>query len=1662
MSTVVNAPRKPTVISKTDWGLKPNRKQLRAQREFIQQERAFNLFRRKRKEVSKDRREVDIDLARSAKIQQGMDLTLRLEDEEYVSQSGAFGVVNAVVRTAAAVGVARSISKLCSRISATCEKTGESTADVLDAVSGFIGKPADGSGPESLRSQVGNLVEQISSVFTGFVDAAKSCSRAFWLIPSAIFLYTLSKCIPSNIVVAGVLAIVGAHFFPKIWSGISKWFVRSSEPQAQAGTSDLGFLSTLVCLVTVPTKNPQAMAGEIMRRASVAERSTSGFTHIFDNLIKISEKLVNTVLKMFGKEEVEWTDRIDRMLRTWSVKVDDFEKTCVARNPTLAELKAATIVQQEGVGMRQLVRTQYARVYLDKYLDRLAARLQPHMGAMNNADAFRQQPIFTLLGGGSGIGKTSLLKAFALSVLLLADMIPASEAIQQLWQKGISDYWNGYIQQLAYVMDDAFQLKMNANTPDNEAMTVIRSIGNFAFPLNYADVESKGRFYFNSPLVVGTTNVANVRDACAGVLAAPEAVTRRIAHGYWVYLADDYKLTTPSGTVVLDYEKLTREWKANVEALTDESTQLDVINCMPWKAWRIVHHDFNGLEPSPTVESSFHLGQLAMIVADQLKGREKAHQEEVEDFTHWLKKIESLKLPKQATSGLAKDVAETSSHPISEEPEAVSQGALKYGGTEALSPSGMYAAVRRIVGEPVVPAPATTGNVIILPPVGEDDCIPVGPGLEAPFDPVAFMKEFEEAKEERKSWVTAFAAWVADSVKNLPTYIATTVCYTTGISCPKDAAWLKVVAGVVTFTSMVLLTHAFKFMLKVVKGLVSAVWGLFADMFGLREPEEQSNTKEPKVRTKARVEGIPRFAEQQANSQLGVPPKDVMADLYYKNCYKVLITEGAKDKDGVSLGQVLFLEGDLAVMPAHFYDELQKSENAGKYMRFYSCDSHRFDSSIPISSFLTFKNAFVAKEVDLVYVKFNKGFIKASRHITHLLLTEAQMAQAIRQREITVRLDTCRIFTYSSELTLGRMTHTSPYIELVNNLMVSGVSRDGLLKYTMPTELGDCGSPLSIAEPKHWGGRALLGIHVAGQAGSISRFGMATILTQENVAYARSKLSCYEDSFINNCMERDILVAHDPEGERAITQAGLVSGSMTYIGTVDKPLYVAGKSKIKQSAAYGLFDDIAGPCPNGVAHLKPFYKDGTRIEPMAKAMSAYQSPLEYRPVEDMQAIVDLATGPHFHATRHAPRYILTFDQAVVPDEPMKVKNIPRDTSPGYPYRLAGDVGKKGLFGSGDQYELKGEKCAALREDVARIIDAAKRNVRLAHLFVDFLKDELRPLHKVEHGATRAISGAAVDYTIAVRMYFGAFLAAMFSHHTESGMAPGINHYTEWSELANNMVKFGGEKVFGGDFSRFDASEQPYVHMHILGYINRWYKFNNPDWCKEDEQVRDILWLDLIHSRHLTGLNGRMEHIVQWNKSLPSGHPLTTPVNSLYSLITLTACYVHSLPNRDVRDMWNYVYICTFGDDNIVALSDTVAEVFNQTTVAKKMDELFGLVYTSDKKEAELIKYESIEDITFLKRSFSRQPIGGSAWSAPLVKESFLYTPYWYKNSRDQRGDLYENMTHCLGEMCLHEESVWETYFPPIEAWATENDFKLPFYNRETARAWIATRADVWY
>jgi hypothetical protein len=126
-------------------------------------------------------------------------------------------------------------------------------------------------------------------------------------------------------------------------------------------------------------------------------------------------------------------------------------------------------------------------------------------------------------------------------------------------------------------------------------------------------------------------------------------------------------------------------------------------------------------------------------------------------------------------------------------------------------------------------------------------------------------------------------------------------------------------------------------------------------------------------------------------------------------------------------------------------------------------------------------------------------------------------------------------------------------------------------------------------------------------------------------------------------------------------------------------------------------------------------------------------------------------------------------------------------------------GKTAFFGHegpliGDKEIVPGTPLGELHDCVSGIVEDARNGIRNLHICTDFLKDELRPLHKVEQVATRVISGTCIAYTIAVRMYFGAFLAAMFATHVKNGMAPGVNHYTEWCDLAHGLLSDGRVKV----------------------------------------------------------------------------------------------------------------------------------------------------------------------------------------------------------------------------------------------------------------------------
>lgn len=1397
----------------------------------------------------------------------------------------------------------------------------------------------------------------------------------------------------------------------------------------------------------VPTKDPASMVGELQKRVCFAERTSGGLKYIFETGLGYFEKLLNAFLKLFGKESVSWGDQTDKLLSQWSKRVDDFELLSLKGNPTISELQGAMALMQEGIGFRQMLKTPYNIQFLNKYIDRLTGAIQAHRGALNQANSFRMQPLTVMLGGGSGVGKTTVIKWLASAVMLLSGAVDAEEILNNMWQKGISEYWNGYVQQFCYVMDDCFQQKTVGSQQDNEAMFLIRAVGNWAFPLNFADVDSKGRFYFTSDMIVGSTNVDDIESAVSGLVMEPKAVTRRIEHGHWTFVRPEFQIGGEGPrSKMLDYRKVSNYIKTKRAQLVAPYTVEDVLDCIPWHAWELVPHDFGSAKPEGPKGGTYSLRDLAREIAAQYVERKKQHTDDVTELEDWSRDLARGLKPQSG----------------SDDPSAP-KGDVDSFDPEGATPIHPAISDEFKLGDPIEPAPAPDYSDLLnnrpcakaFEDIGIDTNRPT-----TPEDDEAFIKrtralvhaQRDAGRKSRVRWLydagTNAARFLCDKGASIVGALLSDFWEDTKDNWDPSTPPFGLKRTAVYFLRAIAIGAVVGVACSVIKGAIGGLTALVGKFFG---KENQSNAENAPKSSKNDIK-FPRL-----ETQMGVPPEDVGAELPYKNTYKIILEK--VDGGQTALGQILFVEGNLAVMPAHFKMDYDEMTQGNVVLR--SCAQGGHVVRIPIKEFKKLGTVRV-KGCDLLFMRFDRHMVKSFRSIRNHFLTEANLKQFFKNKTNHVRLDVCRV-TRGTDYVNAPVSHCTfvsnvcEFKRAACNLARAGPT-DALCEYNMPTVAGDCGAPLTICEPRHYGGAGLLGIHVAGRVGPVNRTGFATVITREIVLEARDILCTYKDDVDASLKDMGVTVKPCTSAETAnILQSGLVGGSFEIIGTVDKTVHVSKKSKLHPTPIQE--ERLWGECPVAPAHLAPIMIDGELKHPAIEAVRAYQSPLNCTQIPQVHAVMDMALKPHWRETKGYARDILTIEEAVAPPPCYKLKPIKRTSSAGYPYRTDGTVGKSDFFGKDGEYEFDSPAFERLQSDVVSMVELCKRGVRPAVIFTDFLKDETRPLAKVEACATRAISGAPLNYVIAVRMYFGAFVAAFFATSVVSGMAPGINPYQDWSVLADRLQQVG-PKIFGGDFKRYDASVQPYLLEAILGYINKWYRFNNPDYDPEDERVRSMLWLDLIHSRHLTGLRGELDVLVQWNKCMPSGHPLTTVVNSMYALVTLTACY--ATLTGDYIDMWSRVFINTYGDDNISAVDDKVSEIFNQVTVSAQMMKLFGLVYTSDKKDAELVPHTTLENVTFLKRSFARDDEADGGWVAPLDPDSFLYIPYWCRNQRDVPGEMYRGVQQMLGELCLHPPDLWDHYYSILERFSAENNFDLPFLSREGAREWVLSRTDAWY
>ena len=828
---------------------------------------------------------------------------------------------------------------------------------------------------------------------------------------------------------------------------------------------------------------------------------------------------------------------------------------------------------------------------------------------------------------------------------------------------------------------------------------------------------------------------------------------------------------------------------------------------------------------------------------------------------------------------------------------------------------------------------------------------------------------------------------------------------------------------------------ALEMVIKFTLGLVGAVFtkcwqflkGVFSKIFGARV-EEQSNFKNTGKQKKI----IPaKQVVQQSGAQ------NSLCNMVYDNTYKVTVDMG--DSLYV-LGQVLFLVEDKFIMPLHFVEDMEKllaeqKINHSSLVSFHHAnivdgDGKKYKAVMSVREFMSFVRKRIP-ERDLCFCAANKH-LKMRRNISKKFLTESQLDSA---SGLPTRLDVFSIETASDVESPKRIVYTEPRVRISRSgqtISIGSCKHKRFAEYFAETQFGDCGAPLTLQDPSRFNSSLILGLHVGAKVNM--RMGYATLVSQELVDELLSGYKIVEElSFEDTLKQSGSSYLKDISSFEVEATTG-VDDTTEPILNVSHGVSAPVRSKLvgthfKEEDVFGdVLKNYYGEEPTPIVPMKlgNYYVDGTLVSPMSEAVKPYAGDLFFPDTSGFDESVRQAMKPFFTATAKVHAKVLSIEEAIRGKVEIGLKGIPRATSMGYPMCLAFSS-KKDVLGY-DDYDLTTPAAVDLIAQVENLQKSLEEGKRPFFIARGFLKDETRKVGK----NARYIAGTDLRYYILNRMYFGHFVAALASNTLESGICIGLNQYKQWDDLKRKFNAIS-DNVWDGDFTAFDSQQQPGCLWSLCEEINRWYEQRGG--TVAESEIRRILFMDLVNSRHLYSPSGVATTVHQWQRSLPSGHFLTSTVNSMLSMSLLVDAF-RATTGRD-GEFWHHCFATTLGDDNLCAASDEVIDQFNQITMAEHMWNRFRYTYTAGRKGEELKKCMSLGDTTFLQRRFTEKTftdngVVRTVTCCPIRPESFLTSMYYIKESKDVRyykEVLCNSIENALDELAMHSDEMWNKVAP---------------------------------
>ncbi|UQJ82152.1 polyprotein [Exitianus exitiosus virus 2] len=370
--------------------------------------------------------------------------------------------------------------------------------------------------------------------------------------------------------------------------------------------------------------------------------------------------------------------------------------------------------------------------------------------------------------------------------------------------------------------------------------------------------------------------------------------------------------------------------------------------------------------------------------------------------------------------------------------------------------------------------------------------------------------------------------------------------------------------------------------------------------------------------------------------------------------------------------------------------------------------------------------------------------------------------------------------------------------------------------------------------------------------------------------------------------------------------------------------------------------------------------------------------------------------------------VLSLEQAIVGIHGQEhYDSLEFSTSEGFPLvadRPAGASDKRWLF---DLEQIQdGWKLNGISPKLTSILEMKQkmreRGIIPFTVFTDCLKDLKLPAEKcLVPGKTRIFSISPVDFTIQCRQYFMDFAVAYQEARFKVDHAIGIDcNSMEWTALAQNLLNISNNIVVA-DYTKFGPTLMAACVHKAFEIIIDWYKFNG-DSDPINELVRRCMCEETKFSVHLM-----LNLLYQVNCGSPSGHPLTTIINSIVNCLYVLYSFLEL--GFNIKEYDDNVKLITYGDDLIMSVSDEFISKFNCESMSEVLWR-YAIKLTDASKTGDIVQSRSLldPDVTFLKRRFILHPKRRGVYLAQLDKRAVLEVCNWTFKSSNLREKSIES------------------------------------------------------